>query len=47
MIVVTALSDLDLARRMLQLGAFDFITKPFDYRYLDDTIAAALGYHRF
>lgn len=46
-IVVTALSGLDLARRMLQLGAFDFITKPFDYRYLDDTMAAALRYHRF
>jgi DNA-binding response OmpR family regulator len=34
-IVVTAVHDEELGREALTLGAFDFITKPIDFIYLD------------
>ena len=34
-IMVTALHDLDTARGALALGAADYVTKPFPFRYLD------------
>jgi two-component system response regulator (stage 0 sporulation protein F) len=42
-IMVTAHREVALARETLKIGAFDYITKPFDFRYLDLTVAAALA----
>jgi DNA-binding response OmpR family regulator len=41
-IMVTANEDVALARRTLQLGAFDYVSKPFDFVHLDRTVTAAL-----
>lgn len=41
-IMVTANEDIALARRTLQLGAFDYVSKPFDFVHLDRTVTAAL-----
>ncbi len=42
-IMVTGSEDLALARETLALGAFDYVSKPFDVRYLDRAVAAALA----
>jgi DNA-binding response OmpR family regulator len=34
-IMVTAVHEEEMGRRALELGAFDYITKPIDFRYLD------------
>ncbi|HXG04780.1 MAG TPA: response regulator [Candidatus Binatia bacterium] len=41
-IMITANEDVALARSMLSIGAFDYVSKPFDFRYLDRVVAAAL-----
>jgi DNA-binding response OmpR family regulator len=41
-IMVTANEDVGLARESLELGAFDYVAKPFDFHYLDRAVAAAL-----
>jgi two-component system response regulator (stage 0 sporulation protein F) len=41
-IMVTANEDVALARETLEIGAFDYVAKPFDFRYLDRAVAAAL-----
>jgi len=41
-IMVTANEDVALARETLKLGAFDYVSKPFDFRYLDRAVSAAL-----
>lgn len=41
-IMVTANEDVGLARETLKLGAFDYVAKPFDFRYLDRAVAAGL-----
>jgi DNA-binding response OmpR family regulator len=41
-IMVTANEDVALARETLKLGAFDYVAKPFDFRYLDRAVAAGL-----
>lgn len=41
-IMITANEDVALARSMLTLGAFDYVSKPFDFRYLDRVVTAAL-----
>ncbi len=33
-IVVSAVHDADMAQRAMELGAFDYLTKPFDLDYL-------------
>lgn len=33
-IMVTAVTEQDIGRRALELGAFDYILKPFDFEYL-------------
>lgn len=41
-IMVTANEDVVLARETLKIGAFDYVSKPFDFRYLDRAVAAGL-----
>jgi DNA-binding response OmpR family regulator len=41
-IMVTANEDVALARQMLKLGAFDYVSKPFDFAHLDRVVTAAL-----
>lgn len=41
-IMVTANEDVALARETLKIGAFDYVAKPFDFRYLDRAVSAAL-----
>ncbi len=40
--VLTANEDMALARETLKIGAFDYVSKPFDFRYLDRAVSAAL-----
>ena len=42
-IMVTANEDVALARETLKIGAFDYVAKPFDFAYLDRTVAAGLA----
>jgi DNA-binding response OmpR family regulator len=41
-VMVTANEDLALARLTLKLGAFDYVSKPFDFAYLDRVVTAGL-----
>jgi len=41
-IMVTANENVGLARQMLELGAFDYVAKPFDFSYLDRAVSAGL-----
>jgi two-component system, OmpR family, response regulator MprA len=41
-IMVTANEDVALARETLQIGAFDYVAKPFDFAYLERTVSAGL-----
>jgi two-component system response regulator (stage 0 sporulation protein F) len=41
-IMVTANEDVALARETLKIGAFDYVSKPFDFHYLDRAVSAAL-----
>jgi DNA-binding response OmpR family regulator len=38
-IMVTAIEDLDTARKALAAGAVDYLTKPFTLDYLDSVLA--------
>jgi DNA-binding response OmpR family regulator len=42
-IVVTGNSELHVAVEVIRHGAFGYVPKPFDLRYLDHLIAASLG----
>jgi cyclic di-GMP phosphodiesterase len=44
-ILMTAYADLDVAVDAIKRGAFDFITKPFDFGYLVHSIRKALRYY--
>ncbi len=37
-VMMSALSDRELVKKALQLGAYDYIIKPFDLKYLDMVI---------
>ncbi|HBC86885.1 MAG TPA: hypothetical protein DCZ94_08025 [Lentisphaeria bacterium] len=41
-IMITGLGDMEVAKKCMQLGAKDFITKPFDFEYLETSILAEL-----
>lgn len=43
-IVITATIDVELARRTLQEGAFDFVMKPFNLRRVGEIVTAALAF---
>jgi len=37
-IMATAVTDEELAKRTIQLGAYDYITKPFDLNYIETVL---------
>jgi two-component system response regulator (stage 0 sporulation protein F) len=39
-IMITANEDVELAKQLLALGAFDYVAKPFDFEYLDRAVFA-------
>jgi DNA-binding NtrC family response regulator len=41
-IVMSAVTDIDRARRTLQEGAFDFLMKPVSFQRLNEVVAAAI-----
>ncbi|HMH50100.1 MAG TPA: response regulator [Candidatus Acidoferrum sp.] len=41
-IMVTANEDLAVARETLAIGAFDYVSKPFDFDHLDRTVVTAM-----
>ncbi|MFZ2657132.1 MAG: response regulator [Victivallales bacterium] len=41
-IMITGMGDMEVAKKCMQLGAKDFITKPFDFEYLETSILAEL-----
>jgi two-component system response regulator AtoC len=45
-IIVTASVDLELGRRLLREGAFDYVNKPFDIERLTMVLAAAVEHGR-
>ena len=44
-IMITASPDLDIARRVLDAGAFDFLAKPFRLQELAEAVKAAVRWH--
>src|SRR3989442_12681545 len=40
--MVTANEDSALARETLKIGAFDYVSKPFDFGHLDRAVSAAI-----
>lgn len=43
-VMLTASPDLDMARRTLKQGAFDYVTKPIDFTHLARVIEAAVAH---
>lgn len=43
-IMLTANADVDLARQTLTLGAFEYVTKPFDFEYLARVVNLAVAH---
>ena len=41
-IMITAIADNELALRTLELGAYDYICKPFELTYLEDVLTAKM-----
>jgi len=41
-IMVTAVADEELAKRALDLGAYDYITKPIDLHHLEEVVMVAI-----
>jgi DNA-binding response OmpR family regulator len=41
-IMVTANEDVTIARETLAVGAFDYVSKPFDFEHLDRTVVTAM-----
>jgi DNA-binding response OmpR family regulator len=44
-IMVTGVNDFAAVEKALELGAVDYITKPFTVRYLEDTVEAKIAQH--
>jgi FixJ family two-component response regulator len=42
-VMVTANTDVTLARETLQIGAFDYVAKPFDFGHLRRVVEAAMA----
>lgn len=45
-IMVSGTADVEVARRTLVLGAFDYVTKPIDLEHLAETLEAAVAMRR-
>lgn len=45
-ILITGHGDVDMAVKALQMGAYDFIEKPFDPQRLSDTVLAAAAHYQ-
>ncbi len=45
-IILTGVSDVDLAVKAMKLGAFDYLTKPVDDDFLLERIDAAIAHHK-
>jgi DNA-binding response OmpR family regulator len=43
-IMMTAVTDREIAKQTLNLGAFDYVLKPFDLNSMEASIVACLGY---
>lgn len=41
-LMLTALGDVELAKRAVQKGAYDFLLKPFDIDYVEKNVEAAI-----
>jgi DNA-binding response OmpR family regulator len=41
-IMISGIDEVDVARRSLALGAFDYVTKPIDFGYLEQSVETAL-----
>jgi DNA-binding NtrC family response regulator len=41
-IMITGLGDMDIAKKCMELGAKDYITKPFDFEYLETSVFAQI-----
>jgi DNA-binding response OmpR family regulator len=44
-IMVTAVNDLECVKKARELGAVDYITKPFSVAYLENTVATKITKH--
>jgi len=44
-IMVTSVNDFESIEKAMELGAVDYITKPFTVDYLEDTVAAKIATH--
>ncbi len=42
-IMATAVTDEELARRALQLGAYDYVTKPFNLDYIETVVMVKIA----
>ena len=45
-VIITAVADVERARPTLQLGAFDFVMKPFDLDHVAEVVEAAIAFGR-
>lgn len=41
-VMLTANEDVELARELLGMGAFDYVAKPFDFAHLEQVVIAGL-----
>ena len=41
-IMATAVRDSDIAKRAVELGAYDYVTKPFNLKYMETTVLIKL-----
>jgi two-component system, response regulator YesN len=44
-IMVTSVNDFESVEKAMQLGAVDYITKPFTVEYLEETVDAKIAQH--
>jgi response regulator of citrate/malate metabolism len=43
--MVTSVNDFESVEKAMQLGAVDYITKPFTVEYLEETVDAKIARH--
>jgi DNA-binding NtrC family response regulator len=45
-VVVSGMSNVDDARELLEMGAFDYFTKPFKLEEIEESVARAIAQHK-